>query len=287
MNTNENPPLNSDLRQTTLSEGRAATRDGIRLAYTLRDVGPGTPRAVLVHSLAMDRKFWQPVAQLLAGNASVLTYDCRGHGASDKPKGPYSVELFANDLADLLDHLGWDSALVAGASMGGCISLAFAAAYPARAAALGLVDTTAWYGADAPKAWAERAGKALETGLDSLVGFQTTRWFGDAFRAAHPDVVKECVDIFLRNDTPAYAETCRMLGAADVRAALPSFTMPTAIVVGEEDYATPVAMADALHRGIAGSTLTVLAGGRHLTPLEQPERVAAELGRLLQARAPR
>src|SRR4051794_37606319 len=186
----------------------------------------------------MDRRFWAPVADLLAAKASVLTYDCRGHGASDKPKGPYTVELFANDLADLLDHVGWTSALVAGASMGGCISLAFAAAYPQRTAALGLVDTTAWYGADAPKAWAERASKALETGLESLVEFQTTRWFGDAFRAANPGIVKESVDIFLRNDVPAYAETCRMLGAADLRAALPGFKMPTAIVVGEEDYAT-------------------------------------------------
>ena len=47
--------------------------------------------------------------------------------------------------------------------------------------------------------------------------------------------------------------------------------MPTAVVVGEEDYATPVAMAEALHRGIAGSTLTVLRRRRHLTPLEQPQ----------------
>jgi 3-oxoadipate enol-lactonase len=275
--------LNSDLRRAAPSQGQATTRDGTRLGYTLREAEAGAPRAVLVHSLAMDRSFWAPVVDLLAANASVLTYDCRGHGASDKPKGPYSVELFANDLADLLDHVGWTSALVAGASMGGCISLAFAAAYPQRTAALGLVDTTAWYGAEAPKAWADRASKALETGLGSLVEFQTTRWFGDAFRAANPGIVKESVDIFLRNDIPAYAETCRMLGAADLRAALAGFKMPAAIMVGEEDYATPVAMAQALHKGIAGSTLTVLKGGRHLTPLEQPQTIAAELGRLLQA----
>jgi 3-oxoadipate enol-lactonase len=54
-------------------------------------------------------------------------------------------------------------------------------------------------------------------------------------------------------------------------------TMPTAILVGEEDYATPVAMAEALHRSIQGSTLTVLPGARHLTPLEVPERIADAL----------
>ena len=93
----------------------------------------------------------------------------------------------------------------------------------------------------------------------------------------HPDVVKECVDVFLRNDVNAYAETCRMLGSADLRPALAGMTMPTAVVVGEEDYATPVAMAKALHEGIAGSSLRVLKGARHLTPIEQPQTIAVEL----------
>src|SRR4051794_34849092 len=81
--------------------GFAAMRDGTRLAYALQ--GAGTNGAVLVHSLAMDGAFWQPVAERLAGHMPVLTYDCRGHGASGKPAGPYTVELFARDLADLLD----------------------------------------------------------------------------------------------------------------------------------------------------------------------------------------
>jgi 3-oxoadipate enol-lactonase len=93
--------------------------------------------------------------------------------------------------------------------------------------------------------------------------------------------VQGCVDIFLHNDVMAYAETCRMLGACDVRAALPQIRVPTRILVGEEDYATPVKMAEALHAGIAGSSLTVLPKARHLTPLEEPQRIAAELKELL------
>jgi 3-oxoadipate enol-lactonase len=166
--------------------------------------------------------------------------------------------------------------------MGGCIALAFAAAYPARTAALGLIDTTAWYGADAPTQWAERARRAIESGVASMVEFQTTRWFGEKFRTDNPDTVMRCVAMFLGNDVQAYAETCRMLGACDLRAALPRLTMPTAIVVGQEDYATPVDMGRALHHGIAGSTFTVLQGARHLTPLEVPDRIAAELERLLE-----
>jgi 3-oxoadipate enol-lactonase len=269
----------SDLTSGPRAASAAATRDGTHLAYALqgRDDGSGRHGIVLVHSLAMDRLFWQPVAQRLGADMPVLTYDCRGHGASDKPAGPYTVELFARDLADLLDHVGWTSAIVAGASMGGCIALAFAANYPARTSALGLIDTTAWYGAEAPAQWAERGTRAATAGMSALVEFQTTRWFGDTFRAKHPDVVEECVDVFLRNDVQAYVETCKMLGAADLRAALPGMTMPAAIVVGDEDYATPVPMAQAMHSSIAGSTLTVLAGARHLTPLEAPDRIADEL----------
>lgn len=259
----------------------ATLPDGTRIAYAMLG-DPKTPkRAVLIHSLAMDHTFWRPVAERLARDAAVLIYDCRGHGASDKPAGPYTVERMARDLAVLLDGVGWPSALVAGASMGGCIALAFAAAYPRRAAALGLVDTTAWYGAEAPQQWDERAERALHAGLGGLIDFQVTRWFGDDFRVRHPDIVRRSVDIFLRNDLRAYAASCRMLGACDLRAALPMIAAPTAILVGAEDYATPIAMAEALRHGIRGATLAVLQGARHLTPLERPDDVATALARLL------
>jgi 3-oxoadipate enol-lactonase len=125
----------------------------------------------------------------------------------------------------------------------------------------------------------------VEKGLASLIEFQTTRWFGDEFRAKNQDVVQKCIDIFLKNDLPAYVEACHMLGRADLRAALPGLKMPTAVVVGEEDYAAPVAMAQALHDGIAGSTFTVLPKARHLTPLEVPDIIAGELETLLKRAA--
>jgi len=264
-----------------VSEGRAQIRDGTPIGYSLLGNPAAPRRAVLVHSLAMDRHFWHPVALRLAAKAAVLTYDCRGHGASGAGEGDYRVEQFADDLAELMDHVGWDRALVAGASMGGCVALAFSAAYAKRVASLGLCDTTAWYGAEAPRQWRERAQKALAAGLESLVDFQVTRWFSDEFRAAQPEVVSASVAAFLRNDPRAYAASCRMLGAADLRPALAGIRVPAAIVVGEEDYATPLAMAEALHSNIEGSTLTVLKNARHLTPLEKPDEVAAVLRKLL------
>ena len=264
-----------------VSQGFARVRDGTPIGYSVHG-DAGAPRAVaLVHSLAMDRHFWDALCARLAPEAAVLAYDCRGHGASGGGGKTYSVAQFADDLADLLTELRWERALVAGASMGGCVALAFAERHPQRATALGLIDTTAWYGAEAPAQWEERARKALEGGLASLVDFQVTRWFSDAFRASRPQVVAAAVAAFLRNDPQSYAASCRMLGAADLRRALGAVRVPTAVVVGEEDYATPVGMAQALHDGIPGSTLAVLRNARHLTPLEKPDEIAAELRTLL------
>jgi 3-oxoadipate enol-lactonase len=149
-----------------------------------------------------------------------------------------------------------------------------------RVNALCQIDTTAWYGEDGPKAWRERAENARSKGLRGLVDFQVTRWFSDGFRAAQPELVKATTRVFLENDIECYAASCEMLGTADLRHYLPSFRMPVAIFVGEEDYATPVAMAQQLHESIKHSTLTILPGARHLTAIECPDQIAQCLIRL-------
>ncbi|MFM0439352.1 alpha/beta fold hydrolase [Paraburkholderia strydomiana] len=270
-----NQPANPDVVSS-----HVAVRDGTRIGYSLYGAKENTVRVVLVHSLAMDRHFWTPVVERLQPRASVLTIDARGHGASDKPAGPYTVALFAEDVYDVLRAVNFRNVVIAGASMGGCVALQFAATCP-DAIAAGLIDTTAWYGESAPQDWNERAQKAETGGLAPLVGFQTTRWFSDAFRAEHPDVVQRCVDTFLRNDVAAFAATGRMLGSFDGRALMADVKVPTCVIVGEEDYAATPAMARALHAGIAGSTLTEIPKARHLTPLETPDIVARELHALL------
>ena len=178
-------------------------------------------------------------------------FDCRGHGASDKPPGPYTVELFADDLADLLDHVGWSTALVAGASMGGCVALAFAArlsrahggARPDRHH--GLVRRR---GAEATGRSAREPGGREGT---------SRRWSSSRPRAGSATTFRAKQPgrrAAMRRHVPD-ATTCRPMSrpatcsaAADLRAALPTLKMPTAVVVGEEDYAAPVAMAQALHR---------------------------------------
>jgi 3-oxoadipate enol-lactonase len=272
------------------STASATAPDGASIAYTLyaaqqRDGAPVRPRIALIHSLALDRSFWNGVVPLLTPHADVLTFDCRGHGQSDKVKMTYTAELFAGDLASLLDHVNWPRAVIAGCSMGGCVAQAFAGVYPDRARALAVIDSTAWYGPTAPKDWRERAATAVTKGLAALSAFQATRWVSDGFRDAHPEIIRAHMDVFLANDVDCYRSTCEMLGDADLRHYQASTRMPVSVIVGEEDYAAPVAMSEQIQRAVPGATLSVLPNVRHLTPIECPEVIAEKILELI-ARAP-
>jgi len=252
--------------------------DGSAIAFTLhRAPKAGAPRLALIHSLALDRSVWDGVVKRLSGEAELLTYDCRGHGRSDRRATAFTAELFARDLAELLDHVGWPGAAFGGCSMGGCVAMALAGLFPEKVRGLGLIDTTAWYGEQAPAQWRARAADARAKGLPALVDFQVERWFGDAFRREHPDLVARAAEIFVANDFDCYAASCALLGDADLRAYLPGVQAPVSIMVGEEDYATPIEMSRRLHEAIPQSTLTVLPGARHLTPVECPDQVSEQL----------
>ena len=131
--------------------------------------------------------------------------------------------------------------------------------------------------ADAIKAWEARGQKAVDGGMKAMIEFQTSRWFSDGFAELRPDLVDESLAVFLKNDPSRYIETCRMLGNCDVSAALPGFDMPVSIVVGEEDYATPIAMAEAMRDAIPDTTLKIVRKARHYTPIEVPAFVAREV----------
>jgi 3-oxoadipate enol-lactonase len=252
--------------------------DGASIAYTLHVAeGHARPRIALIHSLALDRSFWDGVVPYLTPHADVLTYDCRGHGRSARAKMTYTAELFAGDLASLLDHVKWPRAIVAGCSMGGCVAQACAGVYPARTQALVVMDSTAWYGPTAPKDWRDRAATAATKGLAALSAFQATRWVSDAFREQHADVVKKHMDVFLANDVDCYRATCEMLGDADLRHYQASLRVPLSVIVGEEDYATPVAMSEQIQKAVPQATLSVLSKVRHLTPIECPEVIAGKI----------
>jgi len=266
----------------TAQDGSFSTSDGCKLAYTLHKTPGGlAPKLALIHSLALDRSVWDGVVEKIGDRAEILALDARGHGRSGRPHMPYTAELFARDLAELMDHIGWSKAVVAGCSMGGCVAQAFGGLYPARAQGLALIDTSAWYGPDGPKNFRDRAAAAKAKGMAGLIDFQITRWFSDKFPPAHPQAVKKYTDVFLANDFECYASSCALLGDADLRHYLPAFKMPVTVIVGEEDYAAPVAMAKAIHEAVPGSSLRIIQG-RHLTPIECPDEIGQEILTLLE-----
>jgi 3-oxoadipate enol-lactonase len=248
--------------------------DGTPIAYRLRDAAG--PRMAMLHPLALDGSVWDRVCDALGGRAATLAVDLRGHGASGKPPGPYRAEDMADDLAAAMADAGWADALVIGCSMGGCVAQAFALRHPARTRALLLMATTAWYGEGAPEAWAGRATKALNEGFTALAPFQAARWFTEGFVASHPKVLAEMRAVFERNNPPAYAASCSMMGAFDLRDRLGGIVAPTTVLVGEDDPATPPAMARLLQAGIPGARLLVVASAKHLLPVEKPAVVAEE-----------
>jgi 3-oxoadipate enol-lactonase len=269
--------LNLDGAKVTARAG-----DGCEIrASIMRTARPGAPRVLLIHALAMSWRQWRGVAAALPGEAEVAAIDCRGHGDSERRAGLYTVELMAADCIAMLDALGWDDAIVVGCSMGGCVAQAVAAGYPERVAALLLADTTADYGRAAEHTWRERGERAVRSGMAVHVGFQLTRWFTDAFRTAQPDIVADCLNVFLANDTACYAASCFMLGGTDLRPQLASIRCPASVIVGELDYATPPAMARDLADGIAGAQMIVIPGAKHFAPVERPEAIAHEITQLV------
>ncbi|MGX9933784.1 alpha/beta fold hydrolase [Advenella kashmirensis] len=250
---------------------------GDRTALNLRTLRKGESDQIpilFIHALAMNGQMWIDVARQLDVTAPIYALDCRGHGDSDHPDGPYSTAQFAQDILSVINYLNVDVVHLAGCSMGGTVSLAFAGLYPERLASLCVIDTTAYYGPDAFEAWEARGQRALNNGLSDLVGFQLKRWFSDNYIDRCPDVIRSAIDVFLKNTPAAYLESCRMLGNADERLLLSRYKGPAAIVVGQDDYATPVSMAKQINTFLTEAELVVLPNLRHYTPIEAPHKIA-------------
>jgi 3-oxoadipate enol-lactonase len=259
------------LRTLTVS-----ARDGASLGILQAGGSRATSGAaplLLVHSIGLSADAWRPFLQATPDFEAVAV-DVRGHGGSSAPVSALELDVLADDLADVLDSCGFATAVVVGASMGGVVALVFALRHPDRVSALGLVDTTAWYGPDAAERWEARARQAETEGLVAASDFQLARWFTDEFRRAEPALATATLDLFLATDPQSFAAACRMMGSFDLRSQLGRIDVPTRILVGDEDYATPFEMALELEQGIRGSRLTLLPQTRHLSFIERPEVVA-------------
>src|SRR5262249_11755867 len=115
-----------------------ANVNGIQLYYESH--GAGQP-VVLVHGLGLSSDMWHYQVPALAERYRVITIDTRGFGQTSKPKGPYEMGMYVEDLLQLIDFLGFEKPVLIGLSMGGGIVQSFALAHLDRVLALGLIST--------------------------------------------------------------------------------------------------------------------------------------------------
>lgn len=246
--------------------------DTARGPVTMSRTGDGSKTVVLLHPLAMAGEVWAPLAEHLAADFTVLAIDARGHGESAWDGQRFTVEELADDVAAALEALGTGPVGVIGMSMGGCVAVSLAERRPDLVDRMVLADTTACYGPDREQNWAERAQGVLAKPREELIPFQLDRWFTQRFRAEHPDEVQRIVDVFLATDSNAHAAACYALGAFDGSGDLERITADTLVLVGDEDYAAPPAMAEVLAERIPNARLEILEQTRHFSLFERSDR---------------
>ena len=259
--------------------------NGININYTLE--GPGTaPVVTMSHSLATDLSMWDPHLPVLTSRYRVLRYDTRGHGGTDAPAGPYTLEELTEDVRALLQALGIARTHFIGLSMGGMIGQTLALQSPELLQSLVLCDTMSRVPTEAKPMWDERIHTAEARGMEPLVEPTLSRWFTTPFREQHPEVIEPVRTMIRTTPVAGYAGCCHAIAALNLTERLQTITLPTLIVVGEDDPGTPVAASRTIHDQIKGSELVILKSAAHLSNLEQPQAFNEALTTFLTRVAP-
>jgi 3-oxoadipate enol-lactonase len=257
-----------------------ARANGIEINYEVHG-REDAPWLVLSHSLACSVRMWDPQIAAFKDRYRVLAFDTRGHGASEAPKGPYTLEMLADDLYFLFQELRITAAHYCGLSMGGMIGQTFALKHPGIFRSLSLADTTSRYPAEAWPTWQERIRTAETKGMEPLAEPTLQRWFTENFRKNKPDQVDRIRKLILGTPVAGFVGCCHAIPKIDLTARLGEIECPILVIVGEQDPGTPVAMAREIHDNAPGSKLAVLPQAAHLANLEQPEAFDRALGDFL------
>ena len=242
--------------------------------------GDGAP-LLLIQGLGYGRWSWEPLVPGLADRYRVLWFDNRGIGDSDKPEGPYTARLMADDARQVLDEAGVERAHVLGASLGGMIAQEVAAGTPERVDKLVLCCTTPGGAATVPmpdvtvQLFAEAATLAPDVAL--------RRFVVNALGANPPEeLVEELYQLRLANPPdPAgwQAQAAAGLTFAGVDAAI---NAPTLVLTGTEDNVVDHRNADVVAARIPGARVERLSGAGHLFFWEQPDACVRIISEFLQ-----
>jgi 3-oxoadipate enol-lactonase/4-carboxymuconolactone decarboxylase len=267
---------------------------GIRLHYEL--VGPEqAPIVMFVNSLGADLRMWDPQLPALVDRFRVLRWDMRGHGRSEVTPGPYRLDGLALDALALLDALGIDRVHLCGLSLGGAVGQWIAIHRPERLRSLVLCATACSFGT--PAAWDERIAAVSKGGVEAIADAVLERWLTADFRARRPREAARLRAMLCATPAEGYAAAAAAVRDTDLCAEVHKITVPTLLIAGSADPATPLARLEELRARIPRAELVVLEAAHILNVeaaaafdrallafLDEQERSASGLPRELYAR---
>ncbi len=263
----------------TEGTGSFASVNGVRLHYEVSGSGPVI---VLTHGLGGNLEFWQPTAEALEDSYTVLRWDVRGFGRSDRPGGPDDPKVWAADLDALLGQLDVPSAVIVGISMGGVVAQRFALDFRERTRALILMSTTSEVGDWARKGWLERARLVEEQGLAAVLTEGPSLSYAKAYAEKYATEIRAAAEESARrNDPHSYAAAARAVSAYNFTAELGRLDLPALVLQGLDDGLTPPGGGVILARAIPGARLELIEECGHPIPAEQHETMLALMGDLL------
>jgi 3-oxoadipate enol-lactonase len=235
--------------------------NGIKLSYT--EEGSGFP-LILLHGLSDDYNLWALLMPEFSREYRAIALDLRGHGQSGKPDMPYSIELFASDLYELMKALGIKKANLTGLSMGAAIIQQFCLDHPEMASAIVLLSAF-----DSIDKYVERnfvslrdslARGGLEGFFDEAMELVVTPAFREEYRESLDLLKKQAVRVNSAVGIVRAIDACREF---NLRGKISAIKAPALIVTGKEDVFTPPAIAEEIHREIRGSELVITEGVGH------------------------
>lgn len=253
---------------------QALERPWGRMAYRVEGEGP---LVVFSNSLGTDLRLWDALVPHLPAGLQVARYDKRGHGLSDLGEGAVSIEGLAEDASALIEVVGGGPCVFVGLSIGGLIGQALSAARPDLVRALVLVSTAAKIGT--AEVWAERIAQAEAGGLEAIADGAMGRWFSPGFRATPELAVWR--NMLVRTPARGWIACGRAIAASDLTTSTAALRLPTLVIAGEVDAATPPALVESTARLIPGADFHVIPGVGHLPCVEAPEALAAILNPFL------
>ncbi len=237
-------------------------------------IGEAKAKNLIVFSngLGTDFRIWLPLFDELGEDVSVLLYDSRGHGLSGGADQPFGMDDLVSDLAALCDELEIKKATFCGLSVGGLVCQGLWKARPDLFRKLILCDTAPKIGT--ADMWAERIEGIRAKGLESAADNAMQRWFTPAFHEDRADELAGYRLMMVRQSTAGYLSTCEALRDTDFSDVLPTITVPTMLIVGDQDGSTPPELVEAAASFIPGARFEVIEECAHIPSVEQPEALA-------------